>query len=263
MRAYLSIFSAQYRMLFQYRTAAWAGFGTQLFWGLIRVSIFAAFYSASQQSHPMNYPNMVTYLWLVQALFALTMWSFDARVAQMIKEGSVAYELLRPIDLYWHWFMRAAATRIAPTTLRSLPLFVVAGLCFGLQMPPSFACLLAFLVALFGATLLVAAFSVILTISLIRTVAGEGLARLAPALTYLLSGMAIPIPLMPEGLQKLVNLLPFRHIIDAPIRLYMGHIPVQESGMIFLHEAMWIGILVITGRALLKSTTKHLVIQGG
>jgi ABC-2 type transport system permease protein len=263
MQAYLSIFSAQYRMLLQYRAAAWAGFGTQLFWGLIRVSVFAAFYSASQQSQPINYPNMVSYLWLVQALFALTFWSFDPRVAQMIKEGSVGYELLRPIDLYWHWFCRAAATRIAPTTLRSIPLFVVAGLCFGLQMPPSPACFLAFLVALFGTTLLVAAFSVLLTITLIRTIAGEGIARFAPALTYFLSGMAVPIPLMPDGLQKVVNMLPFRHILDAPIRLYLGHIPIHESGYVFLHEAVWIGILVIMGRAYLKSTTKHLVVQGG
>lgn len=43
MTPYLAILSARFRTLLQYRAAAAAGFGTQLFWGLIRMMIFEAF----------------------------------------------------------------------------------------------------------------------------------------------------------------------------------------------------------------------------
>ena len=68
MSAYVAVVKARFRMLLQYRTAALAGFGTQLFWGLIRVMLFDAFYRSSSAPQPMSYPQTVTYLWLVQAM---------------------------------------------------------------------------------------------------------------------------------------------------------------------------------------------------
>ena len=47
MKGYTALVSAHFRTLLQYRAAALAGLGTQLFWGLIRVMIFEAFYSAN------------------------------------------------------------------------------------------------------------------------------------------------------------------------------------------------------------------------
>ncbi len=52
--AYCAILSARFRMLLQYRAAAFAGFVTQLFWGLIRVMIFSAFYRSSNAPQPMT-----------------------------------------------------------------------------------------------------------------------------------------------------------------------------------------------------------------
>lgn len=263
MKVYLAVLGAQYRVLLQYRSAAWAGFGTQLFWGMVRITIFTAFYQSTTNAQPISQANIVTYLWLIQALFAITMWGIDPDVRQMIRDGTVAYELVRPVDLYWLWFSRAIAARIAPTTLRSLPLMVIAGLFFGLQAPVSVGAFFAFLLALVGASLIVASFSVLITITLIRTIAADGIFRLGIALTLVLSGMSIPIPLMPEQAQKVVNLLPFRNIIDSPIRLYMGHIPLRDSWQVFLHEIIWIVILVGWGRWYLRRTQDHLVVQGG
>jgi len=47
MQPYLAILSARFRTLLQYRVAGLAGIGTQLFWGLIRVMIFDAFYRST------------------------------------------------------------------------------------------------------------------------------------------------------------------------------------------------------------------------
>ena len=89
MRPYLAVLSARIRMLLQYRAAALAGMSTQLFWGLIRVMIFEAFYRTATQAQPMTYAEVVNYVWLGQALFALLPWNPDNDVRTMVRTGTV------------------------------------------------------------------------------------------------------------------------------------------------------------------------------
>ncbi len=62
LQPYAAVVSARYRMLLQYRAAAVAGFGTQLFWGAIRLMILAAFYASSRQPPPMSMADIVDYI---------------------------------------------------------------------------------------------------------------------------------------------------------------------------------------------------------
>ena len=135
MRSYWALFTARFRMLLQYRAAAAAGFGCQLFWGLIRMMIFEAFYRSSTLSQPMTYPEVVTYIWLTQATILLAIIRCDSEVRAMVRSGNVAYELVRPVDLYSLWFFRAVAARTAPVLMRMVPLLAVATLFLGLGAP--------------------------------------------------------------------------------------------------------------------------------
>ncbi|KKK89381.1 hypothetical protein LCGC14_2733670, partial [marine sediment metagenome] len=121
MRPYLAILSARFRALLQYRAAAVAGMGTQVFWGLIRTMIFVAFFEGSSADSPMSKADVVAYIWLGQAFFAMFPLRVDAEVAEMIRTGNVAYELLRPVDIYSLWMARSIAARIAPPILRAGP----------------------------------------------------------------------------------------------------------------------------------------------
>ncbi len=250
-------------MLLQYRAAAVAGFGTQLFWGLIRVMIFGAFYQSTTASQPMTRAEVVNYIWLGQAMFAMLPWSLDVDIRAMIRSGTVVYELARPLDLYWVWFSRAIAMRVAPTTLRAIPMFVVAGAFFGLTPPASVASGLAWLVAMVGALLLGCAITNLISISLLWTVSGEGVSRLLPAAVWVLSGMIIPLPLYPDWAQSVLNVLPFRGLIDTPFRLYVGHIPPQDAVYVLAHQAAWAVALVALGRGVLARGVRRLVAQGG
>lgn len=263
MKPYLSVFGAQFQTLLQYRARAWAGFGTQLFWGLIRIAIFTSFYESSTQAPPMALPDVVTYLWMVQALFAMTYWSASPEVAMMIRNGSIAYELLRPIDLYWLWFARAVGSRLAPTLLRSIPLYITAGLFLGLRLPPSPLSGLLFFAGLAAGMAIIATCVCLLNVALIYTLSSDGIMRLSMPLTLLFSGLLIPLPLFPEWFQPIVYFLPFRHIIDTPIRLYTGSIPPSESLGALLHALLWFVALTLWGRWLVSRATARLVAQGG
>src|SRR5262249_15230491 len=111
MTAYLSILSSRFRTLLQYRAAALAGVGTQVFFGLVRMMIFDGFYRSSIGPQPMTREQAITYIWLGQAFLLLAMLDVDKDVAAMIRSGNVAYEMIRPIDLYTLWFTRALSGR--------------------------------------------------------------------------------------------------------------------------------------------------------
>ena len=266
MSAYWAVLSARFRMLLQYRTAAMAGVVTQVFWGLIRVMIFTAFYDScvDPDAIPMTRQQLIGYVWLGQAMLALLPWIriVDADVAAMVRSGTLAYELVRPVDLYGFWFVRAVAQRGAPTLLRAVPLFIVAWLFFGLELPAP-AAGAAWLAATGGVLLLASAIATLATISTLWTLSSRGTSMLIGTIVYMLSGMLIPLPLYPEWAQGVIRLLPFRSLLDLPFRLYVGHLPPGAVLGVLAEQLIWAAALVLAGRFFLARSMRRVVVQGG
>ena len=54
-------------------------------------------------------------------------WNVDSELQEKMMSGAVAYELLRPVDLYAFWYARTMALRTATTFMRMIPMIVFAG----------------------------------------------------------------------------------------------------------------------------------------
>jgi ABC-2 type transport system permease protein len=262
-RSYLALLSAQFRTLLQYRAAALAGLFTQAFFGMVIIMVYEGFYSSSTTTPPLTYAQVVTYTWLGQATLGLIPWNVDPEIRSLIRSGGVAFELLRPLDLYKLWFTRCLARRSAPTLLRALPMLALAYGSMGLQLPPTWACGLLWLAANLGALFLSAAFTTLLSTSLIWTVSGEGTNHLLICLIILCSGLQIPLPFYPAWLIPLLDLLPFRGLYDVPARLYLGHIPSSQALGVLAHQLLWTLALVALGRWVLARGLRRLEVQGG
>ena len=268
--AYVAVVSARYRNLLQYRAAAFAGFVTQLFWGAVRLMILGAFFAAAKGPQPMNMAEVVAYIWLGQALLGMLPWNTDADFKEQVASGAVAYDMLRPLDLYGYWFARTLAFRTATTTLRAIPMVVFAmlllpavGLAEWALPVPSATALVGFLAAIVAAALLSTAITVLAHISMLWTVSGEGVDRILPGFVTILSGMVVPLPLFPDWLQPFLDWQPFRGLGDVPYRIYSGNIPFADAGGEILFTLAWTAVLVWLGRALLARGVRRLVVQGG
>lgn len=250
-------------MLLQYRGAALGGLITQIFFGLIFVMAYEALFASSAAPQPMTPQEVVTYLWLNQALFAMLPWQPDAEIRQMMRTGNVAYELVRPFSLYWHWFARALALRSAPTLLRALPLTVLAALFFGLGAPSGAESAAWFGVSVLMALVLSSAITVVLNASLFWTISGEGAAMLVPAMVMALSGQNIPLPFYPDWLQPVLHWLPFRGLMDVPSRIYSGAIAPEQAPFEIGSQLAWCVALVFIGGLIVRKGARRLVVQGG
>lgn len=263
MRGYFAIFKARFGVLFQYRAAAFAGLMTQVFWGIVKVMILTAFYAQAVSPPPISLSQGIAFIWIGQALLQMLPWNVDKEIEALVKNGNVAYEMVRPLNLYWLWFFRSLALRLVPTVLRCIPLFIIAGLFFDLSQPVSWSAGTAFIISIGFSAILSAAITTLVMISLFWTISGEGIQRLLPHVVILLSGMIVPLPLFPDWMQPFLNIQPFRCIIDIPTRLYMGIIPANEAMFYFGFQLFWILFFVVAGLALIKRALKQFVVQGG
>jgi ABC-2 type transport system permease protein len=190
-------------------------------------------------------------------------WTFDKEIIRLIRSGNVAYELVRPLDLYWLWFSRACAIRLIPTLLRALPLFFIAWLFLGLSFPVSFPAFCAFLLSLCFSMFLAASITTLVILSLFWTISGEGIQRLVPGLTIFLSGVLVPLPLFPDWMQLFLSAQPIRGIIDIPSRIYTGVIQAGDILYYVAFQLAWCLFFVLVGRWCMQKATKSIIIQGG
>ena len=175
MRAYYSLFLARFQTQLQYRVAAISGVGTQFFIGLIRMMLFGAFYRSTTAEMPMTLPDVITYVWLGQAFLGIIGWGADSDVRQQVRTGTVAYEMLRPVDIPFYWSARVMAQRVGTLVLRATPILILSFVVIGISLPPSAALVFAFVASMVGALLLSSALATVLTVSLLWTVSGEGI----------------------------------------------------------------------------------------
>ena len=263
MKAYVSVFLARFQTQLQYRVAAVSGVGTQCFWGMIRMMLFEAFYRSTTAQMPMTLTEVIAYVWLGQAFLGIIGWGADPDVRQQIRSGTVAYEMLRPVDIPLYWFSRVMAQRVGTLALRATPILILAFAVVDIAPPPTAAAFSAWIASMIGSLLLSSALATVLTVSLLWTVSGEGISRMMPAVAYALSGMAVPLPLYPEWMQPVLNFLPFRGLIDVPFRLYLGHIPATDLLPHLGHQLAWTVALFWLSRALFVRGRRNLVVQGG
>jgi len=111
--------------------------------------------------------------------------------------------------------------------------------------------------------LLSCAITMLATISLLWSVAGDGASRLLATAASLLSGSVVPLPFYPDWAQPILDWLPFRGLMDIPFRLYVGDLPARDWLPLLAHQLVWTAALVLLGRWLLSRGLRRLVVQGG
>ena len=144
-----------------------------------------------------------------------------------------------------------------------MPLLTLALLLFGMGLPASPAAGLAFALSMVGALLISCAFTTLINVTMMWTVSGQGAANMAGIAVTIFTGMLVPIPFFPEWAQTIIEVMPFRGIVDTPYRLYLGHIPTSEALFHLGHQLAWTAALVLTGRWVLSRGLRRLVVQGG
>ena len=263
MKAYFSVFRMRWKMELQYRGAVVGGFICQVFFGLILVALYRALYAGKPQAMPLS--AVTTYVWLQQAFFRMLL-SSDDDLREKIRTGNIAYDLCRPVQMYGYYYARIAAQKLLGSLMRAAPMLIFALLLpegWGLAAPSSLPALLAAMAGLMLGLLCVCALENVTMAFTMRTLDPRGVQAMLNLLMTLLAGNILPLTLFPDAWQKVITLLPYAQILDAPIRLYTGERTLTDVPGLLALQAGWVVVIVAFGLWLWQKNQKRLIVQGG
>ena len=267
MKQYYSFFRMRLLAGLQYRVAALAGIATQVVWGFLEVMLYRAFYRTAPELLPMDMQALSSYIWMQQALFGLwNVYAWEQELFQAVQTGTVAYELVRPTDIYAMWTARGLGLRLSRCVLRILPVLIV-----GILMPAPFGLRLTISPAVFGLFLISTGLTLWLCVSFgmlcysltFYVVDPKGIINFVPAVCELLSGDLLPLPFFPEKLRRFAELSPFGSLQNVPLRIFGGDIAGTQLLPSVALQLFWCIVLTATGYCLLNRGLRRTVIAGG
>lgn len=267
MRKYFSLFRIRLINNIQYRAITVGGVLSNFIWIFMELMMYVAIYETADKILPMSFSQIVSYVWVKRmVMLMLTVVASDGEIYSVINDGSIAYELVRPIDLYWKWFFQAVSNRLAAMFASCVPILVLAFVLpepFRLSAPTSVLQLIEFLIALILALGVVVAFAMLMFITLFYTIAQRGIKIIVTALVSFLSGGMIPLTFFPDKVVSVLNMLPFSAMQSTPLLIYSGNLVGKDAVMGILFQALWLIALVVLGKTVMSISLKRVVVQGG
>ncbi len=267
MKQYFTFFKIRFLAGLQYRAAALAGMSTQLVWGAMEVLLYRAFYQEYPERFPMGLQALTSYIWLQQAFLSLFfIYAWETELFEAARTGSVAYELVRPVNLYGMWTVRTLALRLSRAALRAVPVILVAVLVpapYGLRLTVSPGVVLLFAVSMGLMLWVVVALEMICYGASFHMTYSAGLNTLLAALMDLLSGSIVPLPFFPKGLRTVAELSPFGAMQNVPLRIFGGDIPLAQIPFYMGLQLFWAVALTAVGYALMHTGLRRCTVAGG
>jgi len=267
MKKYWSFFRIRFINGLQYRAAAYAGIATQFFWGFMLILMYRAFYLANPEAFPMTFQQNSTYIWLQQAFLTIFMTTgLDNELFELITSGNIAYEMIRPMNVYNMWMVKQMANRMSKALMRCIPILLFAALLpkpYGLSLPADMTSFVMFLITMVLGFLTMLAFQMLAYITVFYTMSSAGIRMIMIMVTEFLTGAYVPYPFLPEKLQAVLNLTPFAAMQNLPLRVYSGNIAGAELMTQFQLQVFWLFALVLIGKLWMNHALRRVVVQGG
>ena len=267
MKPYFAIFRQKLLSGLQYRAGFWGTTTTHVVWVYMRVVVVSIFYRYGSGQAGVTLAQAATMIWLQEmALNLMPGFGVDSAVWNRISKGDVAYDLVRPLDVYNHWYMSALSDKLARFLLSIGPVTLFAVLTpgeIGLHLSSSPLSLLAGLATLATGLILSCAVICLCYAVQMDVNVGDAPARVLMILSQILAGSLLPLQLWPDALQGFLRLQPFAAMMDLPLRFFAGTASLDELPRVLLSQAAWGVLIWRLGRIWIGHNLRRLIAQGG
>lgn len=205
--------------------------------------------------------EIATYFILVMLINHITMawvmFEWEARV----QKGELSYLLLRP----HHVVHRDLGENIAFKTA-TFPVMLLTAIGLIITFNPTFTLhprsILAFIPTLLLAYALRFAIDWITALGAFYTTRVDAINVIHFFLLLLFSGQMSPIPMLPPQLQAIAAFLPYRWMVDFPVRLFMGRLTFEEIVWGLIAQVFWIVVLFVIGFVVWRNGLKKFTAVG-
>jgi ABC-2 type transport system permease protein len=263
-RVYWRLLVAGFRRQSAYRLAALGGLVANLTFGLLKVAIlFATVRAAGGQLHGYDTAAMSTYVWLSQGLLGSVNLDGRTDLALRVKDGQVAVDFLRPVDLQAATIATEAGASLFALLPRGLPSVLLGAVSSGLQLPAYPVVYLLGAISLLLGIVISAATVYLVAVAGFWLVETRGLQILYMLSSGFLGGLYIPIALFPHWLRIVATVTPFPSIMMYPIDVLSGLGGAGGAAKLVLAQLAWLAGMAVIGQLLTRAGRRKLEVQGG
>ena len=235
---------------------------------LINVTVYyfiwrAVFANATGSIAGFSLPQILTYVsvgWILRSFYWNTI---DQEMAYEVIDGKIAMDFIKPVSVQWMWLARAMGESAFRLILLTAPTAIVIALLFPVLPPASKLNFALFLVAAVGSFFIMGALNFIIGTCAIPLTSILALIRAKFWLIELLSGLLIPHCFFPRSLQFISSWLPFEHIANTPLQIYLGRLSLLQTLRLLAIEYLWVAALIFLGHLWWRRATRKITIHGG
>jgi ABC-2 type transport system permease protein len=225
----------------------------------VMLALWRAIFAGRGMVGGMTVESVLTYA-LIAEVFEEPL-ACRTRIESALWEGTIATRLLRPMGLVGAFAAEMAGTWVPGLVLVSLPLLLLAPALGVRSVPASAACAVAFPLSLALAIVAGIAVDFLFGAFIVTLNAGVWIIdSMRTAVTVLLSGALIPIALLPWGIDRVVDWLPFAATASAPLRIFTG---TGDPLVLLARQAFWCMALCAISSAVWRRTRERMASLGG
>lgn len=225
--------------------------------------LWKAIYAGRTELAGYSWEEMKTYLFITFLSTAMLSWYSETRISGKILDGSVAMDLLKPLDFQKARMAETIGTSIIEGWVAAAMITVFIVLYAGILLPEHLLNGILFVISLFISLFIKFGIVYISSLLCFWTTSSIGIAWGRAAITNLLSGALIPLTFFPGWLEATAQLLPFQGIVYIPTSIYLGRSEGAEALQLIGLQLFWVIVLWATGKLMWNWAVRQVTIHGG
>ncbi|HEU5160817.1 MAG TPA: ABC-2 family transporter protein [Streptosporangiaceae bacterium] len=264
-RMFTALARSGFRRYSTYRQATLAGAFTNTVFGFMRCYVMLAVAAgAGGLAAGYDRPQLAMFVWAGQGLLAVTMLWGWTDLAERIRTGEVATDLLRPVGPVTSYLAADLGRAGHAMLTRFVPPMLVGVLLFDVYVPHRWQT-----VPLFAASVLLAVV-ICFGCRWLVNASAYWLGDVRGPMTVwtlgsgVLSGLYFPIRFLPDWLQLVFWVgTPLPSIVQAPLDVLVERDPPAGQAGLIAGQLAWAAAILATCHAVQRRAERRMVIQGG
>ncbi|MXZ09338.1 MAG: hypothetical protein F4Y79_07805 [Gemmatimonadetes bacterium] len=262
-KKYFMLTSVTLQTAMAYRVSFLLSFLAGLVQALVLYYIWRVVFNDEQVLNGFNLSQMVTYIFISYAVKNLYGFHTETNISVGIRDGSVATELIKPLNYQVARFFESLGSVIVEGILIGSLVLLLGVTWFHIESPSTVTASLGFAISLILSLFINFSISYIVGLCSFWTTSVFGIVNSKRFIMDFLSGGLVPLAFFPRWLKNITFALPFHSVVHAPVSIYLGKITGKEICDVMITQIVWAVILWIVGSLLWSRAIRKITIYGG
>lgn len=263
MAKYIEMIRIRFLMMLAYRTNYYSGIliytiniGAYYF-------LWEAIYGGKESVQGLSVAQMTTYVavgWMARAFYFN---NIDREIAEEIREGRVAIEMIRPYSYLGMKVMQGLGEGIFRFLFFSIPGMILVSFLFSLSITSHIQTWFLFFLSIIFSFIINTQINLITGMMTFFLFNNDGLMYAKRVVIDLFSGLLLPISFYPLWAQTVMNFFPFQAISYIPSMIFSEGLKGQAVWHAIMFQMIWSLVLILPIVFMWKLAKKRLIVQGG